>query len=975
MKVWIDGQCLQTPSRLRGIGRYVQEFLRALAGKDLNLSISFNAAMSDEAIAARDFMAQWIDPKQIHAWNGIAEGGEAVVGYSERRRLSEVALAHHVACLNPDIAISASPFEGARDLAVPLPPATIPGIPIASIFYDAIPHRYAEQYLNSPRQNSYYYRRLTLHEKFDLNLCISDFSRLEAINIFRNTNSINISAGISPDFLGALNRESAPIPGLPENEFVLYVGALDWRKNVKIIADAFGHLPPDLRNRLTFVLAGDQHPGLLDDIRPHWLRQGLQAGNFVTLGHVADSDLVALYKAAAVLIQPSLMEGFGLTALEAMMCGTPVICSSAGALPEVVGNPDLLFDPRSAYELAQRIERIFNDRDFTARAVASSQERAQTLTWEKSAQIAAAGLAETVKTHRGLGASRHFTKLRSQTLAALGAIDLPADLLADTLARAEPLPPSGGRLFIDATSTVRIDHGTGIQRVTKQIIRNLAGREGQDNVVVYSDSTDGFYRVGFDGWGPAPAVDRIPENKVRFAGGDTVLMLDSSWEFHGFHLPMLLTARLRGANVVSCLYDTVPLRYQAMCHPGMPPMFAAWFKSALTYSTGFVCISQAVADELHALLEGIGFPRPMKIGYWHLGADFSTEPADPDPGPSPKRPTCLMVGTVEPRKGHSVALDAFEELWRANVDVELVIVGRPGWGVEHLVQRLHRHPEAGRRLHWHEKVSDRDLQRLYAQSDLLIAASYAEGFGLPLVEARHFGKPVIASDIPVFREVTDGAQSARFFDVGSASALAAAVEIFLRDKQEGRLSTIEDRRWIDWRTSADELREVVVGGKWYKTYEPSARKPYVSVFDHGRTTVAGVLTENDRAHRIELVDGPLPSNGGTCRRYILRLTNLSKSVWSSVGTDGALLGVALSYHVLASDGGVISYDNPRSHLPFVMTPGDSHYIAIEVSAEWCEKGAAFIDVEMVQEDVSWWGNALRLPLCAAAGFVDTEIRS
>ncbi|WP_163616308.1 glycosyltransferase family 4 protein, partial [Klebsiella pneumoniae] len=81
--------------------------------------------------------------------------------------------------------------------------------------------------------------------------------------------------------------------------------------------------------------------------------------------------------------------------------------------------------------------------------------------------------------------------------------------------------------------------------------------------------------------------------------------------------------RLRGAEVISCLYDTVPLRCAAMCDPGMPRVFTEWFKSALTYSTGFVCISKAVADELHAMLAGIAFPRRLKIGYWHLGADFT----------------------------------------------------------------------------------------------------------------------------------------------------------------------------------------------------------------------------------------------------------------------------------------------------------------------------------------------------------------
>ncbi len=68
-------------------------------------------------------------------------------------------------------------------------------------------------------------------------------------------------------------------------------------------------------------------------------------------------------------------------------------------------------------------------------------------------------------------------------------------------------------------------------------------------------------------------------------------------------------------------------------------------------------------------------------------------------------------------------------------------------------------------MRWHDRASDDELLGFYADADALIAASYTEGFGLPLVEARHFGKPIIASDIPVFREVTEGSQSVRFFEV------------------------------------------------------------------------------------------------------------------------------------------------------------------------------------------------------------------
>ena len=232
--------------------------------------------------------------------------------------------------------------------------------------------------------------------------------------------------------------------------------------------------------------------------------------------------------------------------------------------------------------------------------------------------------------------------MRNRTFEALGNCNLPTDFIVGTLARAEPLQTSSGRFLIDATSTVRIDHGTGIQRVTKQITCNLLLQDTQNNIVIYCDSEDGFFKVDIDVESYSSSVDKSQNGKIRARGGDKILMLDSSWEFHSHHLPMLLSARLRGADVISCLYDTVPLRFEAMCNPAVPAVFAAWFKSALTYSTGFVCISRAVADEFHSILEGIRFPRRMKIGFWHLGADFSTRVGRTDRRRAPRQPPPIL---------------------------------------------------------------------------------------------------------------------------------------------------------------------------------------------------------------------------------------------------------------------------------------------------------------------------------------------
>ena len=182
-----------------------------------------------------------------------------------------------------------------------------------------------------------------------------------------------------------------------------------------------------------------------------------------------------------------------------------------------------------------------------------------------------------------------------------------------------------------------------------------------------------------------------------------------------------------------------------------------------------------------------------------------------------------MVGTVEIRKGHGVALEAFERLWRDGVNVDLVIVGKAGWGVEHLIRRLRAHPETGSRLHWHERANDDELLLHYANANALIAASYTEGFGLPLIEAQHFGVPIIASDIPVFREVMNGAVGALLSSPGHRLRLLALSMRSAKPTERQSVATGELRSHISWAESARELRDLVFKGNWYRTYEPRVK--------------------------------------------------------------------------------------------------------------------------------------------------------
>jgi len=141
--------------------------------------------------------------------------------------------------------------------------------------------------------------------------------------------------------------------------YVLYVGNFNPHKNIPRLVRAFGLLPGPIRSRHTLVLAGGYGDG-----RPELARLADSLGlrdRVVFPGRVDDADLPALYSEAAVYVAPSLEEGFGLTVLEAMACGAPVVSSNRAALPEAVSDAALLFDAVQEREIASVLARVLSD--------------------------------------------------------------------------------------------------------------------------------------------------------------------------------------------------------------------------------------------------------------------------------------------------------------------------------------------------------------------------------------------------------------------------------------------------------------------------------------------------------------------------------------------------------------------------------------------------------------------------------------
>ncbi|MFC2054872.1 glycosyltransferase family 4 protein [Chloroflexota bacterium] len=160
--------------------------------------------------------------------------------------------------------------------------------------------------------------------------------------------------------------------------YIVSVGTLEPRKNLNRLFQAWKSISSKLK-QVTLVVIGTEANSIIDT--------GINEipDSTKLLGYVPDTDLPALYSGAKALVFPSLYEGFGLPILEAMACGTPVIASNATAIPEVVGDAGLLFDPRDIEEIASKMIQIIQNEELRLELHHKGLQRSKQFTWDKTA--------------------------------------------------------------------------------------------------------------------------------------------------------------------------------------------------------------------------------------------------------------------------------------------------------------------------------------------------------------------------------------------------------------------------------------------------------------------------------------------------------------------------------------------------------------------------------------------------------------
>jgi glycosyltransferase involved in cell wall biosynthesis len=485
---------------------------------------------------------------------------------------------------------------------------------------------------------------------------------------------------------------------------------------------------------------------------------------------ISDEYLELVYKSSTCLVAASINEGFGLPLIEAARHGIPIVARDIPIFKEVAGSSAHYFSGETGEQLALTL-----------------------VTWLELNRVGQAPTSQSIR----------WSTWQQAT------VSLKFALFDNNYERRQ--------LFLDISQLIEHDARTGIQRVVRALLKEIIENppKGYRVEPVFATVNHGYrYASSFS----IELNNRVHRNQVNesieFAPGDLFFGLDLDHHAPRVHQSFLKDLRKNGVTVIFMVYDLLPIQFPRFWDPiHQVERIAEEWLTVVASQDGAICISESVAEELHQWikLNNNTTKKNFSIKWFHLGADIKNSlPTNGMPDNAFKtlekikiNPSFLMVGTLEPRKGHSQVLGAFEKLWDSGHQINLVIVGKEGWMVEDLLERMQNHYEYNNRLFWLRDISDEYLEHIYGSCTCLIAASYGEGFGLPLIEAAQHKLPIIARDIPVFREVAG--EHAYYFASGDAEGLALSITDWQTMQRDGTQPNSSNMPWLTWRESSKNL--------------------------------------------------------------------------------------------------------------------------------------------------------------------------
>ena len=352
------------------------------------------------------------------------------------------------------------------------------------------------------------------------------------------------------------------------------------------------------------------------------------------------------------------------------------------------------------------------------------------------------------------------------------------------------------KIYIEVTNLMAVQFVSGIQRVVREVVlRMLREPEVQIVLLVYQGRGTAFSVLDNEAFAEYFAEGRGSRDKIsadkmlditEFEAGSIFFEIDSVWHSKLKRMELYPLLKGKGVRIAVCYQDIIPVMWPQYVERETTVKFLGYITACITHADLFISSTRANLRYLRELMERVGIHRQVPEAVSWLGMDFRTKDQSHQSENvresirrlSEKGRYLLMVGTVEPRKNHRLVLEACDRKL-FDKGLQLVIAGRSGWNIRELEQQLRTHPQLDAALHWIEDANDDEIEYLYSHSYMVVFPSFAEGFGLPIVEACARGIPVITSDHPVMREV--GGAFCEYVDPTDADALAECVSSYLAE--------------------------------------------------------------------------------------------------------------------------------------------------------------------------------------------------